>query len=96
MSTARAYEEVIEFIASGTNPNSVVAFRPSDATKKRVSDLIYLEKTAALSSEEKSELDHYMQWEHLMKLAKACAHKYMELLTANAAKKNNIVSLRDQ
>ncbi len=80
MRTARAYEEVIEFIASGTNPNSVAAFRPSDATKKRVADLIYLEKTAALSSEEKSELDHYMQLEHLMRLAKARARKYIEAI----------------
>ncbi len=78
MNTARAYEEIIEFIASGTNPSSVVAFKPSDATKKRVANLIYLEKTAALSSEEKSELDHYMHLEHLMRLAKAKARKYIE------------------
>lgn len=69
---------IVEFIASGTNPNSVVAFRPSDTTKKRVADLIYLEKTAALSREEKSELDHYMHLEHLMRLAKAKARKYIE------------------
>ncbi len=78
MNTARAYGEIIEFITSGTNPNSVVAFRPSEATKKRVADLIYLEKTAALSSDEKSELDHFMHLEHLMRLAKARARKYIE------------------
>ncbi len=30
MSTSRAYEEVVNFIASGTNPDSVIAFTPSD------------------------------------------------------------------
>ncbi len=78
MNTVKAYEEVIEFIAAGTSPNSVVAFRPSDFVKKRVADLIYREKTADISDEEKSELDRYMQLEHLMRLAKAKARKYIE------------------
>ncbi len=77
MSTVRAYEEVIEFIASGTNPNSVVAFRASDSVKERVADLIHREKTSVLSEGEKSELDRYMQLEHLMRLAKAKARKYV-------------------
>ena len=76
MTTLRAYEEVVDFIASGTNPNSVIAFTPSDSVKKRVGDLIHFEKTKGLSEEEKSELDHYMQLEHLMRLAKARARKY--------------------
>ncbi len=69
----RAYEEVIEFIASGTNPDSVITFTPSDSAKKRVADLIHLEKTEGLSDEEKSELDHFMQLEHLVRMAKARA-----------------------
>lgn len=76
MNTLRAYEEVVEFIASGTNPDSVIAFTPSDSVKKRVSDLIYFEKTKSLSEEEKSELEHYMQLEHLMRMAKARARRY--------------------
>ncbi len=77
MNTVRAYEEVIEFIATGTNPNSVVAFRPSDVVKERVTELIYREKTSVLSDEEKAELDRYMQLEHLMRLAKARARRYI-------------------
>ncbi len=73
----RAYEEVIEFIAAGTTPRSIIAFQPSDATKQRVSDLIYREKTSGLSDDEKSELDHCMQLEHLMRLAKARARRYL-------------------
>jgi hypothetical protein len=73
----KAYEEVIEFIAAGTTPDRVVSFRPSAATKERVADLIDREKTTALLAEEKSELDHYLQLEHLMRLAKARAHQHV-------------------
>ena len=73
----RAYEEVIAFIASGASPSEIVAFQPSDVVKERVADLIYREKTEGLALEEKSELDHYMLLEHLMRLAKAHARQYL-------------------
>ena len=73
----KAYEEVIEFIAAGTSPSSVITFRPSAAVKERVADLIHREKTDGLSLDEKTELDHYMQLEYLMRLAKARARKYI-------------------
>jgi hypothetical protein len=73
----KAYEEVIEFIAAGTNPHSIIAFRPSDEVKTRVADLVYREKNGKLSAEEKEELDHYLQLEHLMRLAKARARHYI-------------------
>jgi len=77
MNTVRAYEEVIEFIAAGTRPSSLIAFQPSDTVKERVADLIHREKTTGLSPDEKSELEHYMQLEHLMRLAKARARQYI-------------------
>ena len=77
MTTMKAYEEVIEFIAAGSTPERVVSFRPSPATRARVADLIDREKTIGLLAEEKSELDHYMQLEHLMRLAKARAHQHV-------------------
>lgn len=75
MSALRAYEEVIEFIAAGTSPQNVAAFRPSASARARVADLIQREKSATLSAEEQSELDHYLQLEHLMRLAKARARQ---------------------
>jgi len=36
-----------------------------------VADLVAREKTTGLTAKEKSELDHYLQIEHLMRLAKA-------------------------
>lgn len=73
----RAYEEIVDFIAAGTSPGGLVRFQPSEASKTRVADLMHREKTSGLSAEETEELNHYMQLEHLMRLAKARAHQYL-------------------
>jgi hypothetical protein len=73
MPVTRAYEEIIDFIAAGASPHEVVMFQPSEAAKARVADLIHRGKTTGLSSEETAELNHYMQLEHVMRLAKARA-----------------------
>ncbi len=72
----RAYDEIVEFIAAGTTPDSVAQFEPSQKTKDYVADLIHKEKTASLTPEESSELEHYMKLEHLMRLAKARARTH--------------------
>jgi hypothetical protein len=77
MPMTRAYEEIIDFIAAGTSPRDVIAFQPSEAAKVRVADLIHREKTTGLSPEETAELDHYLQLEHVMRLAKARARAYL-------------------
>jgi hypothetical protein len=77
MNTVKAYEEVVDFIAAGTTPQNVIAFRPSAAAQARVEDLLGREKEGGLSAAEKSELDHYLQLEHLMRLAKARARDFL-------------------
>lgn len=77
MNTVKAYEEVINFIAAGTTPQNVIDFRPSEAAQMRVEDLLERERDGELSSAEKSELDHYLQIEHLMRLAKARARDFV-------------------
>lgn len=69
----RAYEEVVDFIAAGTTPQSVAYFNASQDTKARVEDLIRKEKSTGLLQEEASELNDYLQLEHLMRMAKARA-----------------------
>lgn len=73
----KVYEEVINFIAAGTTPNGVIDFQPSESVKERVTELVQREKNAEISPEEKTELDRYMQLEHIMRLAKARAHQYV-------------------
>jgi hypothetical protein len=74
---SKAIEEIIDFIASGTTPDRVASFRPSDETEKEVAELIHKEKTAGLSQTETAELNTYLQLEHIMRLAKARAHQYL-------------------
>jgi hypothetical protein len=77
MNTVKAYEEVVNFIAAGTDPRKTIAFRPSEDVRDRIADLIERDREGDVSPAEKSELDHYLQLEHLMRLAKARAHDYL-------------------
>ena len=77
MKEIKAYEEIVDFIAAGTTPEDVISFRPSEAAQERVTDLLSREKEGELSRAEKSELDHYLQIEHLMRLAKARARDFL-------------------
>ncbi len=72
----KAYDEIVDFIAAGTTPDAVARFEPSQKTRDYVADLIHKEKTASLTAEESSELDHFMKLEHLMRLAKARARAF--------------------
>ena len=77
MRKSSVYQEVVDFIASGTNPEKVIAFRPSDKMQQRVSLLLQKNQEDQLSYDEKSELDHFMVIEHLMRLAKARAYQML-------------------
>ena len=78
MSTASpAYLEVIDFIAAGSTSAQVAQFRPSPEAQRRVAELIEREKAAALSPEEKAELDHFMELEHILRMAKAKAKQLL-------------------
>lgn len=77
ISMTRAYEEIIDFIAAGTTPESLINFQPSEVAKERVADLILREKTEGITTEEKAELDQYLMLEHLIRLAKARAYQYI-------------------
>ena len=72
----KPYEERIEFIAS-LSPREVVEFRPSENARQRVWDMIERQKSASLPPDEKAELDHYIEIEHLMRLAKARARQLL-------------------
>jgi len=65
--------EIIDFIAAGSTTAEVAQFRPSREAQQRVADLIEREKTDGLSSLEKAELDHFVELEHILRMAKAKA-----------------------
>jgi hypothetical protein len=69
----RAYEEIVDFIAGGTTRDDVASFRPSDEARERVADLLQRQRAGELSPDETAELAHYLELEHIMRLAKARA-----------------------
>ena len=77
MRPVHAYNEIVDFIAANTAPAKLIAFRPSEATRRRVADLVQREKSEGLSRDESSELDHFLEIEHLMRLAKARARQQL-------------------
>jgi hypothetical protein len=73
-----AHEQLIDFILVGKTPEEVIGFTASDPVKDRVTDLISRAKDDGLDSAEKAELESYMQLEHLVRLAKARAHRILK------------------
>jgi hypothetical protein len=78
MSTASpAYFEIIEFIAAGTTSEAVADFHPSPEAQRRVAELIEREKEEGLSPDDAAELDHFMELEHILRMAKAKARQFL-------------------
>jgi hypothetical protein len=71
----RVYEEIVDFIAGGSTPGDVAAWTPSQAARDRVAELVEGDKTGELSPDQRAELNHYLELEHLMRLAKARARR---------------------
>jgi len=70
---------MIDFLAAGTTPESVMAFRPSEEATRRVAALVAKRQDGTISAEEQSELDGYLQLEHILILAKARARQHAQL-----------------
>jgi hypothetical protein len=71
----KVYEEIVDFIAAGTTPDGVASFRPSPAALEHVEELLERQRSNTLSAEEAAELSHYLEIEHIMRLAKARARQ---------------------
>ena len=72
----KPYEEIVAFIAS-LRPRELLEFKPSESARQRVWDLLERQKAAPLPAEEHAELDHYLEVERLMRLAKAHARQLL-------------------
>jgi hypothetical protein len=71
----KAYEEIIDFIAKGTTPETVIGFRASDAAREHVTESVEQSKAGTISDEDKPELEDCLLLEHIMILAKARARQ---------------------
>ena len=79
MDAAKSYDEIVDFIAKGTTPESVIAFRPSTALQERVAELSERASDGTISGGELSELEDCLQLEHIMVMAKARAKQHIQL-----------------
>jgi hypothetical protein len=77
INTTKAYDEIIDFIASGTTPQSVIDFKISEEAQEHLEDIVYKHKAGELTPEEKKQLDDFLAIEHIMILAKARAYKHI-------------------
>ena len=67
------YMELVDFVARGSTPEEVANFRPSPEAQKRVAELLQKQRESRLTDEETSELDGFVQIEHILCLARAKA-----------------------
>ena len=68
-----AFEEMLDFLASGPSPEKIVAFKVSPAAQARLEELLEKNRLEGLTDEEAAELDVYSQVNHILILLKARA-----------------------
>jgi hypothetical protein len=73
-----SYAEFIDFIAAGVTSEQIVNFKPSMASQRRLEELLSLVRNNSINPEERRELDHFKEMEHIMRMAKIRAWKYVE------------------
>jgi hypothetical protein len=68
------YDELAELLAN-MDPAKVIQFHASKGAQQRLEELLDKNREGALSPEEKIEIERFMTVEHIVRLAKARAHK---------------------
>ena len=64
------FEEIVDFLASGPDSATIVAFQPSEMLKQRSSHLLERNRQELLSVEERAELDEFTRMNHFMNMVK--------------------------
>jgi hypothetical protein len=77
MASNPVYLEIVDFFASGTTPQEVADFQPSPAAQQRALELLELAKQNQLTPEQESELEHFTELEHILRMAKARARQIL-------------------
>ncbi|MBV8377089.1 MAG: hypothetical protein JO279_08800 [Verrucomicrobia bacterium] len=77
MASNPVYLEIVDFFAGGTTPQTIVDFQPSAAAQQRALELLELAKNDQLTPEQESELEHFTELEHILRMAKARARQIL-------------------
>ena len=69
------YQEVYQFLVSSPTPEQIITFRPSESTQERVRQLLEINKSGNLTSEERTELDEFESVNHFVSMLKIYARQ---------------------
>jgi 3-methyladenine DNA glycosylase/8-oxoguanine DNA glycosylase len=62
--------EIVDFILATPTPEQIIAFKPSDRSEDRLSELLSLNRQGTLAENDRVELDQYLWVNHLMNMLK--------------------------
>jgi hypothetical protein len=68
MASNPTYFEIVDFMFESKSLEQIISFRPSEATQRRVEELIAKEQAGTIVEQEHVELEDYMQFDHIMTL----------------------------
>ncbi len=77
----RAFDEMLDFLASGPKPERILAFKISPQAQARLEELLDKNREEGLTDIETAEIDTYSQINHILLLLKARAR--LALASAN-------------
>ena len=73
-----AYAEFVDFIVTGMTPEQIIAFKPSTKVQSRVDKLVRALKSGDITPDERAELNHHVELENIVRMAKAKARQYAQ------------------
>lgn len=75
------YQEMVDFLISSPTLEQVIAFKISDSAQERLEELLDKNREEELTQDERTELETYLQFSHLMTQLKARAHSGQPFLS---------------
>jgi hypothetical protein len=77
MTYVPVYSEFIDFLAAGFTPQQLIDYKPSPTFQQSFSSLLHRSKNGTLTEQEQADLDHCLQLEHIIRLAKARVKQHL-------------------
>ncbi len=67
------FDEITDFLLSQPTPEDILAFSPSDSLNARLHELLDKNRNETLAANERTELEQFLQIDHLFAMLKAKA-----------------------
>lgn len=76
--SSTVFDEILEFLSSAPSAEAIVRYEPPDALQQRLSQLLEKNRQDTLSSDERHELDEFLQMNRFMSRLKLKARKHIQ------------------